>query len=554
MSGHVPAALPSPSRSGTLVETCAPALPRIAGVEVAVLDELDKVDPTTGELIPSSLRAICPPTISGTRQTRAITLRAARNEFVAFQMLLRGTFLRRLVAARAGLRWAGGKAIQVVTGRYHLVATKAGPLPDPIVPLSFPVEAVPRVKGQSLHVELFIPHSQPAGLYRGTLTLKRPTTGQALRCLSLQVWDFALPDHLSFLPEMNCYGLPENERDYYRLAHKHRTVLNRVPYNQNGRMQEGCAPRWDKDALDFDWRAWDPRFAPLLDGTAFADLPRKNVPVECFYLPLHENWPSPMEGNYRGGYWADQVFPESYRRSFVAAARQIAAHAQAKHWTETLFQGFLNNKNIFKARGWSRGSSPWLLDEPANFQDYWVLRYFAVAFHQGINQASGTRADRLCQHPSWSFAPTSRGRNGVATVSTACSTTMWSAVPCELIRGWSSSASAASVKSCWSTARPIRSRRRTSSRSAGASMPGHWVPTASSPGRPLEPPSHGIGPTSCRYSIRDAAPGPMPVQGRFHPFASRPFAADSRTSSISRSGRYCATSRGGPWASRCARH
>jgi Domain of unknown function (DUF4091) len=105
---------------------------------------------------------------------------------------------------------------------------------------------------------------------------------------------------------------------------------------------------------------------------------------------LHENWPSPMEGNYNGDYWADRAFPESYRRAFVATARQIAAHLQTRRWTETLFQGFLNNKNNFKENGWSRGSSPWLLDEPANFQDYWALRYFARAFHEGINQARDT--------------------------------------------------------------------------------------------------------------------------------------------------------------------
>ena len=184
---------------------------------------------------------------------------------------------------------------------------------------------------------------------------------------------------------MNCYGLPENERAYYRLAHRHRTVLNRLPYNQNGQMQDGCAPLWDGTRLD--WTSWDRRFGPLLDGSAFADLPRKGVPVECFYLPLHENWPSPMEGNYNGSYWADQAFPESYRRAFVSASRQIAEHFQARGWNDTLFHGFLNNKNNFKANGWSRGSSPWLLDEPANFQDYWALRYFGRAFHEGINQA-----------------------------------------------------------------------------------------------------------------------------------------------------------------------
>ena len=56
-------------------------------------------------------------------------------------------------------------------------------------------------------------------------------------------------------------------------------------------------------------------------------------------------------------------------------------------WRDTMFLGFLNNKIDFKRRGWSRGSSPWLLDEPANFQDFWALRYFGEAFHEGIAKA-----------------------------------------------------------------------------------------------------------------------------------------------------------------------
>ena len=264
--------------------------------------------------------------------------------------------------------------IKVEFGRYHPIATKIGPLPDPIVPLSFPVEAKPGSKSQSLHVEVYVPHTVPAGIHRGVLTLSYPPASGSLRLpVDLLVWDFTLSDHLSFLPEMNCYGLPENEREYYRLAHRHRTVLNRVPYSQSGQVHEGCAPRWDNKSLVFDWTAWDRRFGPLLDGSAFADLPRQSVPVERFYLPLHENWPSPMDGNYNDDYWADRAFPEAYRRAFVAASRQIAEHVLAKGWSETLLQGFLNNKNNFKARGWSRGSSPWLLDEPANFQDFWAL-------------------------------------------------------------------------------------------------------------------------------------------------------------------------------------
>jgi hypothetical protein len=158
--------------------------------------------------------------------------------------------------------------------------------------------------------------------------------------------------------------------------------------------------------MTFGWSDWDRRFGPLLDGSAFADLPRKGVPVDVFYLPLHENWPSPMEGNYNGDYWADRAFPESYRRAFVAASRGMAEHFRAKGWTGTLFQCLLNNKVDFKRRGWSHGSSPWLLDEPASFQDYWALRYFARAFHEGINQANGSstapaRAASAAQSSSW---------------------------------------------------------------------------------------------------------------------------------------------------------
>ena len=82
----------------------------------------------------------------------------------------------------------------------------------------------------------------------------------------------------------------------------------------------------------------------------------------------------------------------------------------------------------FKARGWSRGSSPWLLDEPANFQDYWALRYFARAFHEGINQALNSRAADLVRLTAdgWFSAPTFPGRSGGATASTACWIITWS--------------------------------------------------------------------------------------------------------------------------------
>ncbi|HEV3025903.1 MAG TPA: SGNH/GDSL hydrolase family protein, partial [Pirellulales bacterium] len=374
-----------------------PMLPKLAGAEVAIIDALDKVHPVTGEMTPPQPQRYLAANHLWNAQDRTVHLHGARNEHVDFQVLLRRN-VRGMTAKlefgepSAAPRDVRRSALSAAIGRYRYINCERGPLPDPIVPLSKPLD-VPtlddKIAGQTnaaLLAETYVPHDAAAGDHLGKLRLTAGKESLELKVV-FTVWDFTLPDFLSFIPEMNCYGLPANERDYYRLAHEHRTALNRVPYYQNGRVAPGCAPGWDGRRLDFD--AWDARFGPLLDGTAFDDLPRRGVPLSCFYLPLHENWPTPIEGNYNGDFWADRAFPAAYRAAFVAASRQLAEHCDARGWHDTLFQCFLNGKNSFKQEGWSHGSSPWLLDEPASFQDYWALRYFGRAFHEGLNQGGG---------------------------------------------------------------------------------------------------------------------------------------------------------------------
>jgi hypothetical protein len=394
---------PLPGTSGRPFTRTAP-LPKLAGAEVAVVDELDKVHPVSGAMIPEQPAEYLAANHLWSAAAKEVELYAARNEFVAFQVLVRGT----VDGLRPELTFAGpAQDVQAAFGRYVHVSVQGGPLPDPVVPLDggFTVPDPPqRIAGQtsgSLHAELYVPHDAPAGAREGTLMLRAGEETLALK-VKLHVWDFTLPDFLSFLPEMNCYGLPQNERAFYRLAHRHRTVLNRVPYSQAGSILDNCAPGWNGGEVDFP--AWDGRFGPYFDGSAFADLPRKGVPLECFYLPLHENWPTLMEGSYNGDYWADRSFPAKYREDFVAVSRRFAEHAEGQGWHDTFFQCFLNNKVDYKEHGWSHASSPWALDEPANFQDYWALRWFAAAFHDGVRQAGGRakmvfRAD--VSRPQW---------------------------------------------------------------------------------------------------------------------------------------------------------
>lgn len=377
------------------------ALPKLGVHDVAVIDELDKIDPLKQAVIPPQPPGYLAANHLWDASHRLIRLHAARNEIVAFQVVIKGP--AKHVQAELAFAGAQAQSIQTSFGRYRQVKTEHGWMPDPIVSIAGKDNDVPfEFPSSSLHVEVLVPQNLNPGKHVGLLALTLGAETLELN-VELNVWNFALPNALSFLAEMNAYDLPAGEREFYRLAHGHRTVLNRLPYYQNGRLSDGGAPRWDGKSLD--WREWDRRFGPLLDGSAFAGLPREGVPIECFYLPLHENWPTPIDPNYNGDLWADRAFTPAYRAALVEVTRQFAEHLGAKGYNRTRFQLFLNNKVDFKRNGWSRGSSPWLLDEPANLHDFWALRWFGLAFQDGLRQAktNGARLDYRCDisRPQW---------------------------------------------------------------------------------------------------------------------------------------------------------
>ena len=352
-------------------------LPKLGGAEVAVLDELDKVHPISGDLIPAQKETYLAVNHLWNAKDRTIRLHAARNEFVAFQILLRGS----VDGVRPELTFTNGKAAQVSMGRFAYVPTPKGPMPDPVLPLTGPF-AVPTpgegIDGQKTGrccARSTFRTTLPAGEHDGTLTLRAGDARLELK-VKLRVRDFTLPDFLSFIPEMNCYGLPANEGDYYRLAHRHRTVLNRVPYSQSGNVHDGCVPPGTARNS-----TGPPTIAVLARTSTAPPSPtcRARRAAGGFYLPLHENWPTPMNGNYNEDYWADRAFPERYRETFVKAPpvrRAPRGKGLARHALPLLLQ----RQARLQEERLVAGSSPWLLDEPASFQDYWALRYSGPPF------------------------------------------------------------------------------------------------------------------------------------------------------------------------------
>ena len=116
-----------------------------------------------------------------------------------------------------------------------------------------------------------------------------------------------------------------------------------------------------------------------------------------------------MDGDYNGELLGRPGVPRRLPRGLRRGrpgSRPSTSRRRAG--ASTLFQGSSTTRSTSR-QGRRRGSSPWLLDEPAHFQDFGALRYFGEAFHEGVRQAGGEAPH------GWSSAPTSRAPSGSAT-------------------------------------------------------------------------------------------------------------------------------------------
>jgi hypothetical protein len=366
----------------------------VGGMEVAVVDLLDKIDPQNGKMIPYHAEAYKRGNHIFSTKKKRVRLQGARNEAVTFQVNLAG----KAEDVSVSYRFINDRSLKTKVYESAYVDTSGGKdphsfLPDPLVELkgtlSIPSKAgkvqVPSQKNHSIVCEVYIPHDIPPGEKMGILSIDAGSECLVLD-VQLTVWNFTLPDKLSFVPEMNAYWVvsPYEGYEYYRLAHEHRTCMNRLPYGWNGK--PAFAPEWNGYA--FDWSEWDKKVGPLLDGAAFRGLPRDGEPVDVLYLPFNENWPVDIFDNYSPSYWADEAFGEEYTQELKKAFAAFAIHCNNKGWHDTIFQFYLNNK-IYYRREFKYTSSPWIFDEPVNTQDFWALRWYGQQWHSAVDPVMG---------------------------------------------------------------------------------------------------------------------------------------------------------------------
>jgi len=370
-------------------------LPTVGGLKVSVVDLLDKIDPESGAMIPRQHAGYKGGNHIYSAKKKLIRLQTARNEHIAFQLNLEGkaekVFINYIFPESPYLR------PEVFQFGYVNVKDDTNktttPLPDPLLPFRRTC-SVPATIGEvsilnqtnhSLICELYVPHEALPGRKKGKVTVA--AGGEFLELeVDLTVWNFTLPNKLSFVPEMNAYGTvsPFKGYEYYRLAHEHRTCINRLPYNWSG--APSFAPKWNERG--FNWIDWDRKVGPLLNGSAFKNSKRKNEPLDVLYLPFNENWPISLFDNYTPSYWADEAFTPEYAADLKKIFAAFARHCDKKGWYDTIFQFYLNNK-VYQRRGFNRNSAPWVFDEPVNTQDFWALRWYGILWHSAVDPVKG---------------------------------------------------------------------------------------------------------------------------------------------------------------------
>jgi hypothetical protein len=374
---------------------------------VQVLSEWVRVEPVKGEIVDRAVLTN-PRQADLTGQAGAVALAAAGNEYVSFQVIVRGRGVKAVRLAFGGLKGPDGAAIgrrefEPYAQWYHDCGD-FGWIPDALVPLDVldqPVGvpwkkvAVPGQTAQGFWIDLFVPRDAPPGVYEGTLTVDCDGVKHALP-LRLAVWPFAIPDEAHQIADMNAYspgigrgwkdlsdhpdacGTPaylEAERNTFRAAHEHRALYHYLPYSQSGLIPHPIfIPELAGEGKTIrvkSWAAFDRHVGGYLDGSAFKGTRRGPIPLPYMYTPQNFHWPADF-AKFGG---------PGYRTEWRRIGQEFVDHFRKKNWTRTRFELFFNHKKRWRYFPWDGDEIRFLedTDHAYLFRDFSAGIYDAAA-------------------------------------------------------------------------------------------------------------------------------------------------------------------------------
>ncbi|MCW5983501.1 MAG: DUF4091 domain-containing protein [Bryobacteraceae bacterium] len=256
---------------------------------------------------------------------RRISLHAARNETIAFQLVVErpaGGKLSGAAVSIGELTGPGGAKIPrenvELFKEWYVHVTKrsrqnyslgTGWYPDGLLPCLrwkgnlyphtyvHPFEIPDLMNGigdkqrnQALWIDIYIPGDRsaaPPGTYTGEISVSS-SAGRVDLSLELKVWDFALPEeshingNIHTDTEINTFP-DDMELRYYQMMRKHRLAMGVLGYTPDLKVTG--------TDVEIDWRRYDARLAKYLDGSAFTQKhgysgPGYGQPLEFLVMPF----------------------------------------------------------------------------------------------------------------------------------------------------------------------------------------------------------------------------------------------------------------------------
>jgi len=376
------------------------------GIQVWAVDDGVRVNPVTGKLIEGRpdihrdypARDPRAGNLVWDAQSKTVRLKAAKNEFVAFQVMIEAQDGAKGVDVKLpALNGPGGYRIagrnigrfkdwytqvrQPSTG-YEATSLGAAWYPDALLPYrhielnaGFPFSIpdlynnIPAQKNHAVWIDVFVPKTAPAGAYTGTLEVSAHGARENLS-VALEVWDFALPEETNLRGDIwndSMKQMPRREEmQYYQLAHQHRFLP--LVYAYRPKLSVKGA------AVTLDWTEYDARVAPYLDGSAFTERhgywgPGAGIPVDHMMLPFDIEKKGNRETAWPMALPAGGRTPE-YEAVWRETAKQIRAHMDADpRWRRVRKIAFLNG-----------------LDESYNEAAYEKMLYYGRLLHEALGR------------------------------------------------------------------------------------------------------------------------------------------------------------------------
>ncbi|MDR4499296.1 MAG: hypothetical protein MRK02_15465 [Candidatus Scalindua sp.] len=424
----------SPERKGTpkalpINEPQGPSKPLDLGNNLAVwaVPDLATIDPLTSRSIHSDLAGRGDGhSTNSVWNGKEVTLHGAKGEYVSFQIVMKRKSRNQPVAGikvipnelRNGSSCIGVNEYELFNNWYSRPGKDDRWYPAFNIPLkSDETIRIPDAKrglnnqeNQTVLVDIYIPGNSDHGIYRGSIDVEQGESKIALPIV-IKVYDFSLPDKLSFWCEFNCYNIPRNHIDYHRLAHQNRCVFNPWRYQP---LVKGTGK-----ALTLGWNDYDRQVGPLLSGEAFENNRRSGVPTPVMYLPFEDSWPTCLtKSTYKyNGPWVslkglklnrnDPVYRNAvaqlnehylksdyigkslsrdYQEGFARAVMLFAEHFKTMGWNQTEMQCFYGGKKTHRI---DYGSEMWWqTDEPFHWDDWLALQFFDNLWTKTISKHS----------------------------------------------------------------------------------------------------------------------------------------------------------------------